>query len=281
MGSNQSGDDCMKLCVTAYCVEKKLTAKQTNLKEFIDFLSENDVKYVELLDFFWDQESPEEIKAHMEEKGVECACYSVSNNFLRHGSTIESEIARVKAGVDLAIMLGARNVRVFSSRPNENYSFGETMKVIINSLGECAKYAEERGMTLVLENHGAFAASSKQVLNILENVNSHALRINADTGNFLVGLEDPLEGVKNVYDKLEHLHIKDVVYADQGEPTMDGKFLKGVVIGDGICRIEEIVEFLKKAGYKGFLSLEYEGAEIDCYQGTLMSLNTLKSFMGV
>ena len=49
-------------------------------------------------------------------------------------------------------------------------------------------------------------------------------------------------------------------------------------IGDGICRIEEIVS---SKGRYGFLSLEYEGAEIDCYQGTLRSLNTLKSFMGV
>lgn len=269
----------MKLSITAWCVQKKLFGGSMTLKDFIDFAAENGVEAVELLDCFWQDFTPEEIRRYLDEKQMRCVCYSVINNFLRADSTVEQEIAKVKAGVDLAPTLGTDMVRVFSSRPNPAYTKEETMKVIVNSLKECADYAKAHGVTLVLENHGAFAGSSKQAMQIISDVGSDALFINADTGNFLVGLEEPLHGVDAVYDKLRYLHIKDVVYAQAGEPTMDGRFLEGVVVGEGIANIPGIVSALKERGYTGYLSVEYEGIDRDCCEGTIQCIDKMKQLL--
>ena len=269
----------MKICVTAWCVQKKLFGGEMTLTDFVDFAEQNGVEAVELLDCFWRDSTPEEIKRYLDKKKMRCVCYSVINNFLRADSTVEKEIAKVKEGVDLAPILGTNLVRVFSSRPNPAYTMDETMNVIVDSLKECADYAESRGVTLVLENHGALAGSSGQALKIIEDVGSDALYINADTGNFLVGLEEPLHGVCAVYDKLRFLHVKDVVYADAGEPTMAGRFLEGVVTGEGIADIPSIVTALRERGYEGYLSVEYEGIDRDCCEGTAQCIRNMNQML--
>ena len=260
-------------------MERGLFRHETNLKEFIFYAKQNNVLHVELLDFFWDQESPQEIRAYMDEIGVDCPIYSVTNNFLKEDSSPHAEVDKILAGIDLAPVLGAQYVRVFSARPNPSYNLDESMDIIVKCLKQCVAYAEKKGIKLMLENHGALAGSSRQALGILQAVGSDYFFINADTGNFFVACQDILEGVQNVYPKMASMHVKDVVYAEKGEPTIDGRFLKGVVTGKGMARIGEIMQFLKQSDYEGYITLEYEGLYGDYYCGTKESLDGLKALL--
>ena len=130
--------------------------------------------------------------------------------------------------------------------------------------------AEQKGITMVLENHGLLAGKSSQVKKILERVGSKALKSNADIGNFLLVNENSLDAVRNLNDKIGFLHLKDFKKVDDkhGYAAIDGSIYQGVVLGKGDVPVSEIINFLKNHGYEGYLSIEYEGMG-DPFQETL------------
>lgn len=180
----------------------------------------------------------------------------------------------------MAVFLGAKYLRVFSGNIKENVLYEEGKKWIIDCYKECAPYAELKGITMVLENHGLFAGKSSQVKEIIDSVNSPALRANSDTGNFLLVGEAPLDAVKNLNNYISFVHFKDFRENNEGGhyTSLDGRKYEGTVIGKGEVPMGEIVNFLDSIGYKGFLSLEFEGNG-DPYTGTLESIQFTKSII--
>lgn len=53
--------------------------------------------------------------------------------------------------------------------------------------------------------------------------------------------------------------------------TKYGNYLKGAIAGDGDLNMRDILKVIKKSGYSGYLSIEFEGLE-DCRYGTKTSL---------
>ena len=82
--------------------------------------------------------------------------------------------------------LGTDILRVFSGSARAGVTQEQGMDWILEGLSAGAAYAESRGVTLALENHGKFAGRSEQVRGIIDAVGSPALRVNLDTGNFLL-----------------------------------------------------------------------------------------------
>ena len=56
-----------------------------------------------------------------------------------------------------------------------------------------------------------------------------------------------------------------------------GSYARGTIIGHGDARVSQSIGILKRAGYDGFLSVEYEGIE-DNLLGIRISLDNLKRF---
>ena len=275
------GYEGMKLSVSAWSVQELLFPKKTNLVEFIDFCKKNKVDAVELLDCFWENdEQVGKIKAYLDSIGMPVSCYSVGNDFVKDEKGRQEEIAAVKKGIDIAVQLGTDRVRVFSGDVVEGISFEQGKSYIIESLKECAAYAEKKGVTLVLENHGKFAGKGSQVKEIIETVGSKALRANTDTGNFLLVCENPLDAIKALNGLVGYVHFKDFTKASgQGQyQAVDGTGYNGTVIGAGYVQLKEIVDFLYSANYDGYLSIEFEG-DGEPYAGALASIEFAKSII--
>ena len=66
-----------------------------------------------------------------------------------------------------------------------------------------------------------------------------------------------------------HVHVKDFLYKpawaeNPGQgwfPSRNGSFLRGTVAGHGVVPIRQCLSTLKKAGYAGVVSYEFEGME--------------------
>lgn len=128
--------------------------------------------------------------------------------------------------------------------PVEGHTDEEAFGWVIDGLSACLPVAEKCGVLLGLENHWGLGRTPQGVLRIVDGIRSPWLQVTADTGNFL---EDP-------YDKLALLAPKTVYVQAK---TYDGGGLWYTLDLD----YPRIASIFRKAGYRGYVSLEFEGKE--------------------
>lgn len=273
----------MKLSVSIWSVHYKVRGGEMNNLEFIKFCHQNGVKAVELLDVFLKEENEiESIKSLLEELNMEISSYSISNDFVQAAEEDRNlQLQKVKDGIDRAVKLGAKYMRVFSGDGKQGIAYEDAKSWIIDNFKKAASYAERQGVTMVVENHGLFVGKSKQVKELIETVGSKYLRANTDVGNFLLANENPLEAVVALKDYVSFVHFKDFKETEKDQPgylAMDGRKYMGTVLGEGEVPMKEVVDFLYNEGYKGYLSIEYEGPG-DQIAGTLESIKYANSII--
>ena len=270
----------MKLSLSMYSCVRAVQAGLLDLHGFVDYAATQGVAGVELLDIFWadaEREIPA-VRERITATGLQVAAYSLSNDFIQpYASARADELANVKRGVDLALELGTEVVRVFSGSARDGISQETGMAWIMEGLAESAAYAESKGVTLALENHGTFAGRSAQVRGIVNKVASPALRANLDTGNFLPVGQDPTQAAEELADLVALVHLKDMRPAKGDESSHifadpRGQLLAGSVLGDGLVDLAGIRAVKDGVGYRGWWSLEFEGAEEPLALGVPRSL---------
>ncbi len=278
----------MKLSLSMYSCVRAVQAGQLDLMGFVDYAAAQGVAGVELLDIFWtdaEREIPQ-VKERIAAAGMEVAVFSISNNFIQPAESDRArELADLKRGVDIALELGTSILRVFSGSARDDVTQEQGWAWILEGLSAGAAYAEARGVTLALENHGQFAGRSDQVRGIIDAVGSPALRVNLDTGNFLPVGQNPAEAAADLADLVALVHLKDMRPAkgdDAGHvfAAPDGQLLTGCVIGDGLVELAAIRAVMDGAGYAGWWSLEYEGGEEALSHGVPRSLAAARRLLG-
>ena len=138
----------------------------------------------------------------------------------------------------------------------------EAYKWVIDSIQQCLKPAQECGVLLALENHWGLGLTPQGLLRIVNAVNSPWLGVLMDTGNFL---EDP-------YDRLAMIAPKTVYV--QAKTYYGGGLWYSLDLD-----YPRIAGILRNAGYRGYVSLEFEGHE-DWRTALPKSLAVLKGALG-
>lgn len=273
----------MKIALSMWSLHKYYNKGEMSVLDFINYASTLGIEGVELLDCFWrntEDELPKALEV-LSNTGLEVGCYSVGNNFVQPDSLERnSQVQIVKTGVDMAVKLGAKVVRVFSGDLGAaDVPFDTAKKWIVESLKECADYAESNGVTLGLENHGLFAGKSSQVSSIISEVASDNLRSTFDTGNFLLVDESPSDAIEKLAGLVAHVHFKDFRRADTDSKevytSISGQNYTGTVAGEGEVDLTTILTTLKSNNYTGWLSVEFEGEEDQKY-GSAKSIENLR-----
>jgi sugar phosphate isomerase/epimerase len=270
----------MKLSVSMWSVVQAVRAGRIDLPGFIDFVANQSVGGVELLDYFWQDEAAEipAIKRRVKDAGLTLAVYSIGNDFFQPDAEARARVlAELHHGVDVANQLEVDRVRVFSGNAKAGYELAAGLSWLIDGLAAGAAYAQARGVTLALENHGLMAGRSDQVRQIIETVNSPALRANLDTGNFLLVGQNPTEAARDLADLVALVHLKDFRRAHPDETThvytgLDGLGYTGAIVGQGQVDLPAIIAILRQTGYAGWLSLEFEGSQDPLTVGVPASL---------
>jgi L-ribulose-5-phosphate 3-epimerase len=128
--------------------------------------------------------------------------------------------------------------------PLEGYTDEDAFPWVIEAFEACIPTAERCGVVLGLENHWGLGLTPEGILRIVNAVDSPWLKITTDTGNFL---EDP-------YGRLELLAPHTVLV--QAKTYYGGG--QWYTLDLDYPRIGRI---LNEAGYRGWISLEFEGME--------------------
>lgn len=182
--------------------------------------------------------------------------------------------------IELAYKLGIPTIRVNTGRWGTTKTFDELMKNkgiedrlpghtddegfrwVIDSLIECLPRAEECGVVLGLENHWGLGRNAEGVLRILDAVKSPWLQATLDTGNFL----------ERQYEQYEMLAPRAVLV--QAKTYHGGGTWYTLDID-----YPRVAAILRKANYRGYVSLEFEGKE-DFQTAIPKSLETLRAAFG-
>lgn len=232
------------------------------------------------------------IKKLCGEEGLDIPNYCVGSDFLNgSGGDIEAEIAMVKRSVDLAEALGAKSMRhdatygVKKETPPPK-GFDDVVERLAYGYLEATKYAEKKGISTSVENHGFFVQDSLRVEKLINKVGHANFGALLDVGNFLCADEDPVYAAGILAPYIKHVHVKDFhVKSGMGPNPGDGFFqsrgknyLRGAIVGHGNVPVDQCVSIIKSSGYDGYLSLEFEGLE-DPIKGTGMGLKYLKRFV--
>jgi sugar phosphate isomerase/epimerase len=278
----------MKLAVSMWSVVQSVRANQIDLTQFVEFVARQEVEGVELLDYFWQDKQRDlpAVKQQVKQLGLAVAAFSIGNDFfLPDAEARAAQLDSLKDGVRTANELETSFLRVFSGNSKVGYEFSDGIGWIVEGLAAGAEYAQQHGVTLVLENHGLMAGRSTQVKGLIDAVGSPALRANLDTGNFLLVGENPTDAARELATYVAYVHLKDFRKARADETShvyrgSDGVNYTGTAVGEGEVDLARILEILSDNRYDGWLALEYEGSADPVTHGVPVSLQAAKRLLG-
>jgi len=221
---------------------------------------------VELLHRQMDGESPaylNSLKQLAFRHGLSLPMLSIHQDFVSPDAAERLEaVTHTKKCIAMAAKLGIPAIRLNSGRWNTIKSFDDLMKVkgdeppiqgftdedafkwCAEGIKACLPDAEANGVMLALENHWGLTTKVENLLRIHKDVNSPWLGINLDTGNWP---GDPYEGIERLAPFANIVQAK-TYYGGGVWYTLDLDY-------------KRIATILKKAGFKGWVSLEMEGKE--------------------
>jgi L-ribulose-5-phosphate 3-epimerase len=195
--------------------------------------------------------------------GVDLCCMSTHQGFVTPDvPKRQKNIGHTMKCINIAHELGIPIIRVNTGRWGTSKNFDELMKNrgiepvlpgyteddgfkwVIDSFEKCLSFAERRGVILGLENHWGLSRTPEGLLRIVKAINSPWLRVLLDTGNFL----------ENPYFKLEQCAARAVFMQAK---TYYGGGLWYTLDLD----YSRIARIMRKVGYRGYVSLEFEGHE--------------------
>jgi Sugar phosphate isomerases/epimerases len=188
-------------------------------------------------------------KEQLAEKGLAICCLGSSVRF-DDANQLERHLEAGRAYIDLARELSAPYVRVFGDKiPSPELGERVTAQVVegLESLGA---YAKERGVQVLIETHGDFS-QSQRLKAVLERVQSDAVGILWDMHHPWRFHGENLEESYGLIGRwVRHVHLKDSVRTGTG--------YRYTLPGEGEFPWEEALALLKRMGYQGWLSLEWE-----------------------
>jgi len=237
--------------------------------EFIDIKPCADCTYEQQV------ESAKRIKAKADSLGMVICSYAIGASLYNDDEALErAEVERVKKQVLIAEILGAKIMRhdVCYQISKINRSFDLMLPRIAANTREIAEFAQAHGVKTCTENHGYIVQDSDRVEKLFNAVNHPNYGILVDIGNFMCVDENPLTAVSRVAPYAIHAHAKDMHVVTEGQDiegsfvTRGGNNMYGTVIGEGDVPVKKCITALNRAGYEGYMVIEYEGKD-DCIRG--------------
>lgn len=210
--------------------------------------------------------NPFDIKRMFDERGITITSVCAHANLLDATAPWRYGTAQIIKAVKLAATIGVKHVVTTEGEPStpfgKSLSDTEALFSIREKLYEPLRLAEDLGVKILLEPHGHITDSVDHMERLMEVCNSNALGINMDTGNLWLGGGEPLEMIKRLGNKIEHIHWKDMpedMRASRG--NLFGCGMAVIPLGSGVVGIKEIYEALVKSGFDGYTTLEVAGED--------------------
>jgi sugar phosphate isomerase/epimerase len=247
----------------AYSFRKALASKKMSMEDFIFKGVEMGLDGVDMT-VYWLKSTDTEyltslrhlaLKNAIPFSGVACGSSLVQADKAKRDKVLED----IKKWIDVTDTLGASHLRIFGGTLPKGSSEKEAVDWIVEGMKAACDYSGKRGITLGMEDHSGITQSAKVCLEIMHRVDSPFAGINLDITHFVATPgEDAYAQIEACIPYATQTHIREV-FDDQTPIDMD-----------------RVWQMFAKAGYKGYMSAEYEGKE-DPMIGVPNLMNRIKA----
>jgi len=284
----------MKISVSSYSFNQYIKARKMTVFDTVAKAHELGFEAIEFIELpeRGNLESQKELAKRIREEadrfGMEINAYTVGANLYREtAEESDAEVTRLCGQLDVAKILGCpvmrHDVCYKLGKTGNSRSFDLMLPTIAANARRVTEYAETLGIKTCTENHGYIAQDSDRVERLFNAVNHNNYGLLVDVGNFSCVDENNVTAVSRVAPYAIHVHAKDMAFSSEPKEgytlkTRGCNYLKCTYLGGGDVNVKKCIEVLKRAGYDGYVSIEYEGAE-DCIEGIKKGLEFLREII--
>lgn len=212
-----------------------------------------------------DRDDPEQLVGLKNKYGFKgiTGLWSLDGNIIANEHAVASGIRSVQ----WAAAAGIPVLHTGDGHKPAGMSEEDAFKVLEDKLAPILAEAKKCGVKVAIEPHGTFSLTLDGLRRILSLGTPDVLGVNYDgcnirragyveSGNNKSGWQsgetgaDELSVLKEIADRVLHVHVKDIDTSSQC-----------VAVGDGIVNIKGCIAHLKTTGYDGVLSVETEGGD--------------------
>ncbi len=248
-----------------------------SLREWIDLASTLDVEGLEWYSGFLemgDRSNWTVFRRMVEDYGRSIPMLCCSPDFTHPDVSYRTkQIEKQRYWIDMAYVMGASYCRVLSGQRRAGLTVDDGLRYAAECIEACLPYAQERGITLILENHykddfweyPEFAQKMDVFDKLVSRISHPNFGVNYDPSNTYLAGEDPLELLYKVSHRVVTMHASDR-YLIEGtledlrreESGAEGyaKRLKHGEIGKGLNDYDAIFSELKRMRFAGWISIE-------------------------
>lgn len=251
------------------------------LSEWIDLASDLDIDGLEWYAGFLemaDESRWSDFRRQVEDRGKVIPMMCCSPDFTHPDESFrKNEIAKQRRWIDMTYALGGSYCRVLSGQRRPELTIDKGVRLAAACIEECLPYAQEKGITLIIENHykddfweyPEFAQKMDVFCRLLDSIQHPNFGVNYDPSNTYLAGEDPLELLRRVSHRVVTMHASDRylkegtiedLRKEEGGAAGYAKRLSHGEIGKGLNDYDAIFSELKQKGFNGWISIE-DGVE--------------------
>ncbi|MEJ7645892.1 MAG: sugar phosphate isomerase/epimerase family protein [Chryseolinea sp.] len=213
-------------------------------------------------------------RKQVEEHGMVIPMMCCSPDFTHPDKAFrDKEIAKQKRWIDMTSALGGSYCRVLSGQRRPELTMDEGVMLAADCIQTCLPYAQERDITLILENHykddfwdyPEFAQKMDVFCALVGRIDHPYFGVNFDPSNTYLAGEDPMDLLYRVSRRVVTMHASDRfllsgtiedLRREEGGATGYAKRLSHGEIGKGLNDYDAIFKELSGVGFNGWISIE-------------------------
>jgi sugar phosphate isomerase/epimerase len=232
----------------AYSYRKYLQPGPMTMEDFIEKAVNLRVDGVDMTGYYFKSTEPAylaSLRRLAYRKGVAFSGTACGVNMVNADAAKRAQAGtEIKKWVDVADAMGAPHLRIFAGKLPPGATLQQSIGWVVEAMKAGCEYSGRKGITLGVEDHSGVTQQADVCLEIMHRVNSPYAGINLDITHFVpTATQDGYAQIEACIPYATNTHIRDKF--DDGSPI----------------DMDRVWGLFARAGFKGFMSAEYEGEE--------------------
>ena len=238
----------LQYSVNAYSFNSLLRSGEMTFFDMMEFAAEIGLNAVDLTGYYFPTypDIPENselfrLKRKALELGLNISWTGIRNDFVNpDADSRKADREMIREWLAVSSSLGASIMRIFTGKHNyDGYTRNEVKEWLVDEFKTCARYGEENGVIVALQNHHEFLFHSDEIIDILQRVDSEWFGLILDIGSLRT--EKPYDEIEKLAPFANYWFIKEHVFPNGTKTPVDMK---------------KIATILRNQAYQGYISFE-------------------------
>lgn len=239
----------LQYSINAYSFNTALRSGEMSFIDMMEFCAEIGMDAVDITGYYFPSypNTPTNkelftLKRKALNLGLDIAWTGVRNDFVTPDSNARNnDKALIKNWLEVSSKLGATIMRVFTGKnKSDTYTKQQIKEWLVAEYKACAKFGEEHGVIVGLQNHDEFLFTSTEVIDIIKRVDSDWFGLILDCGS--LPSDNPYKEMEKLAPYANYWFVKEHV------KTKDSTKIP--------ADLKRIAKIIRNSNYKGYVSFE-------------------------